>query len=183
MDQRQHRADGAHKCKMLRHDNILFIYLENFPESPDHPLIGGHAALEGDGLFYVNTLGNTALEITGHGKAQPGQDIADGRADLLEMNHIALGKDAATGRHGGRMFGIQSRLAHVFYLNAHPRCLLVQERAGAGRAGRISGEISHLDCLAERRRSPDYFGAVIRIHLDNLGVLAADFYDGFDLGV
>jgi len=85
-------------------------------EGFDHPGIGSHPSLEdhrfGEGL----TLAQIGDEIQGQGVAESGNDVGLGCTFLKEMDHIALGENAASTGNPGWMVGLQSKGHHLFNL-------------------------------------------------------------------
>ena len=158
-----HRAQAA---KVGRDDEVVAVQFQNLPEGLAHPQVVGHAPLEGHRRRQGLALGDVALEIAGHGQAQPVNDLVIRGGALLQVNHVGLGKDAAAPGNPGRGGGLEGLLAEVLDGVAQPVGLLVQERAGAGGAHGVHGEV--LDDQVP----------FLLIHHDELGVLAPHVDDG-----
>ncbi len=167
---------GPHRPQhgeVLRDDQVGLGELEDLEDGAADAFVGGHPALEGHRPFEVAPADDLALEVAYHGEAEAGDDVVDGGAHLLEVDHVALGEDGAAAGDAGRVLGLQGDVAELLDGDAHARGLLVEEGAGAGGADAVEGEVGH-----PGRR----LGGVL-FQDDELGVLAADLEDGADLGM
>ena len=146
--------------------------LQHVLERPAHPGVLGDAAQEQHGRDELLALAHGGLEVPGHGIAEPGDDIVVGRGDLLEVDHVALGEDAAAAGDGGWGLGLEGDGAELLDREVEARRLLVEEGTGAGGTGGVHGEIRDLDPAA-----------LLLSQRDELGVLAAHLDDGPGLGM
>ncbi len=134
-------ADRARGGKMLRHRHLGFRQGKHFAEGPAHAEVRGHAAEEQKRRMELFALAHGGLEIPGHGKTEPGHDIVIRRGALLEMDHVALGKDTAPARNTRRLCGFEGDGAELFDREMKARGLLIEKRSGARGAGRIHGKV------------------------------------------
>ena len=80
----------------IGNDEFAAAQVEDFFEGDNDAEIAGYAAAEGDGRDYFFSLAEAALEVAGESEAKPGDDVVDRGGLLLEVDHIALGEDAAS---------------------------------------------------------------------------------------
>ncbi len=159
-------AHGARGVEMLRHGQVGLAELQDLPEGPAHAEVRRDAAEEEDRRVEGPALADRGLEVPGHGEAEPGDDVMVRRGDLLEMDHVALGEDAASPRHGRGRPGAKRDLAELLDGEMEAVGLLVQEGAGAGCAGGVHGEVLDPDAAARFGREGDELG-VLAAHLDD----------------
>jgi len=123
---RQHRADGTHRRMVLRDNQRRLVHAEHVAERPDHARVGRDAALETDRRQKLFALADHRPEVPSHGLAQPGHDIVVGAPFLLEVNHVALGEDAAPPGNPRRVLALHRHATPlVLDTDAQPRGLLI----------------------------------------------------------
>ncbi len=96
-------AQGPHGGKVFRNDEVLFLQLKDIQKRTAHTHIGGNPSLETDGLCERPALPDVAFEISGQGVAEPCHNVVVRGGDLLEMDHVRLGKHAAPTGNTGRV--------------------------------------------------------------------------------
>jgi len=136
--------------------------------------IAGHPALEEDRGREALPLADDAAEVASEGLTEPGEDVGEGNALLLQVDHVGLGEDGAAAGHAGRVAGGEGQTGELpVDADAEALGLLVEERACARGAQRVHGEV------AERHLA----GGLVPLHREELGVLPADLDDRPRLGV
>ena len=145
-------------------DQVIVSEAEHFAQSPHDARVGRDAALEHHRLLDLAPPCEVAPEVPGNCKAKSRNDVFHGRSNLLQVNHVTLGKDTAPSRNVGRLDALHGELAELALdRDSDPFRLLIQKAAGPGRTHRVHREVR------ETRRlvivaGPDH---------DQLGVLAA----------
>ncbi len=94
-------TESPHEGKVFRNDQIPLFEFQDIQKRPAHACVGGHTSLKTDGFNESPPFADVALKIPGQGIAESRDDVVVGRGDLLEMNHVRLGKDAATSSNSG----------------------------------------------------------------------------------
>ena len=100
-------------------------------------------------------------------------DVTGRRALLLQVNHVALGEDAAPSCDPWRLLDLGTQLTELFYAEAQPRGLLVEKAPRTSGTERVHCEIRDLTL-------PVASGL---LQEDELRVIATDLYDGVDVRV
>ncbi len=165
---KERRTDGAGGVEVVRHGHLVLLQLQHIAERPAHAEVRRDAAEEQERRGELLPLAYRGLEISRHGIAQTCHDVEIRRRDLLQMDHVALGEDAAPARHARRRFGLEGDVAELLDRQVQPAGLLVQEGPRARGAGRVHGKVLDLDAA----------GSFIARKGDQLGVLAAHLDDG-----
>ena len=109
---------------------------EDITQRPDDSAVSGHTADQIDWLFK-----NTFLERSHHPSNTFTECVKHGRHRdtlLLQVNEVALGKDAAPGGYPGRTaFTLERQAGEVVQADAQTVRLLLQEPSRAGGAERV----------------------------------------------
>jgi len=165
-DEGEHGPDGAHGGEVLGHDQFAVGQAAGAFERPDHARIGRHPAVKRDGASQLLALGDGAFEVPRQRHAQARHDIVVRRRDLLKVDHVGLGEDAAASGDSRGVLGLQRQLAEL-PLDAHaqPGRLLVQERSRPRGANGVHGEVLHMQFARD----------AVEGEQDELGVLASEF--------
>ena len=154
---------------MLRgNDESAWAKLKNLFNRPHHTGVGGYPAAESYRLHNLLSTAQSAFEVPRQPKAQPGHDIVHGRSLLLQVNHVALGEDAASAGHPRRCLALQSQPAEFgFDIHTQPTRLLIEKAACARSAIRVHGKVNHVTAAGAS------FGFVRVTKKNYLAVLAA----------
>ena len=156
----QRHADSADDAVVRRHDDVL---VEDHAERGRHRVVVGGAALEVDGVADVSTADQAVEVVVGDGVRQPGHEILLVSTPLEVGVDVALHEDGAALAEAHGRFRRQGQVGELpDDLDAQLLGLLLEERARAGGAGLVHGEVDH--------------DAVLQA--DELGVLSADLEDG-----
>ncbi len=115
-----------------------------------------------DGFDESPSRCDVALEISGQGKAEAGNDIIVGGGDLLQVDHIRLCKDTASSGNPGRVLRPQCQFPELLDGQTQTAGLLVQKRARSRRAKGVHGEIADLEVSIR----------AIVVDQDELGILS-----------
>ena len=159
----QRHADGAHDAVVRRHDDLL---AEDLGEGRGHGVVVGGAALEEDAVADLALAHEPVQVVVGDRVGEAGHEVFAGRAARLVAHHVALHEDRAAFAQADGRLRLQGQVGELADdVDAELLGLLFEERAGAGGAGLVHGEIDD-DAV---------------LHGDELGVLAADLEDGVDL--
>ena len=144
----------------------MISLLEDLAERRGHGVVVGGAALEEDARRR-RALAHQAVEVVGgDGEGEPGDQVLAPRAALLVGHDVALHEHgAALAQTDGRRRAERQLGELVDDVDAELLGLLLEERAGAGGAGLVHGEVDD--------------DAVLQA--DELGVLAADLEDRVEL--
>ncbi len=91
-----------------------------------------NAALKNNGFDQFFAFGQVTFKIPGNCKAQSCHDIVHRGGNLLQVDHIAFGKNTASSCYMWRVCRFKSQFPE-FFLDRNPDafCLLVEERACA----------------------------------------------------
>ena len=157
---------------------------QQLAERPHHAGVAGHATLECNGARDLLSPGEVALHVAGHGETEACRDIGNGRGNLLEVDHVALGKDTAPPGDPRRAVRLQGKLPELSLDGKpHPLCLLIEKRAGARGADAVQGKVLEAAAagVAPSRRflqagDPGSFAVGLREH-DELRVFASHLDD------
>ncbi len=76
-------------------DEFILAQPQDIAKGPPHPCVGRHPPLKGHGPSELPPRADVALEVSRQGIAEPGHDVVVRGSDLLEVDHVRLGKDAA----------------------------------------------------------------------------------------
>ena len=165
VDQGQRGAQGGHQLVMAGNDQLSRAQPQHVLEYAHDSLVAGHAALDQDGGREPFSTPDDALEIARQGVTEPGQDVGQRHAPLLQMNHVGLGKDSTARGEACRLFGLQGQCRKLV-LNAHtqPLGLLIEKRAGAGGT-------EHIHTKVRQHGLP---GVGVAVENEQLAVLAAN---------
>ena len=128
------RPECAQNAESFRDEELTVGETESATDGPDHAGIGGHSPDEGHGRLDRFPLGHGGLEVAGDRLAQPAEDSGRLHAALLGVDHIAFGEDRAPAGDAGGMGGRIRDRADLIDLVEQAGGLLIDERAGAGRA-------------------------------------------------
>ncbi len=156
---------------MFRNDEPPIREFQDILECLSHSHIGRHPSLKGDRSDKGLSLADVALEISGQGITETGDDVIVRRGDLLKVNHIRFGKDTASSGNAGRIFRFKGKLAEFFDGETQPARLLIQKRTGAGSTERVHREITDLEM------------AILLFDKDQFRVLSSDIDDRPDLRI
>ena len=105
----------THGRMIFRYCQLCFIQFENFSKSPDNTLICRHSALKYHRRCEFLSAGQTALEVSCHGKAKSGDNIFNRRGDLLQMNHVTFCEYAASAGNSRRIFTFHCQLPEFVF--------------------------------------------------------------------
>ncbi len=113
---------------VFRDYQFIVIQVKYLPECPDHSCVCCNTARKYDRLDHLPASCDIASEVTGEGKAQAGHDVVKWCGNLLVMDHIALGKHAASARNARRINRSQGHFPELpFDRDTYPFGLLVEE--------------------------------------------------------
>ena len=168
------RADRCHQPMVLGHDELAWLDLQQRLEGANDRLVEGDAALDEDRRRERLPLADDAAEVACEREAEPGEDVGERRALLLQVDHVRLREDGATAGDARRALGLErERRELAIDPDAQALGLLVEEGAGAGGAERVHGEV------AEEHAA----GRIIALEGEELAVLPADLDDRARVGV
>ena len=155
----QRHAERAHDAVVRRHDDVL---VEDLAERRGDGVVVGRAALEEDHVADV-ALAHQAVEVVGRdAEGEAGDEVVAAGAALLVRHDVALHEHRAALAEPDRRLGAERQLGELADdVDAQLLRLLLEERAGAGGAGLVHGEVDD--------------DAVLQA--DELAVLAADLED------
>ena len=167
LDAGEDRAESSHRSEVGRYYVVLFIKLQYVLECLPDALVRGDAALERDRRDELLALADGCLEVPGDSVTEPGHYVVVRGRYLLQVDHVALCKYRAPSRDPRRVLALQCEMSELFYCEAHPEGLLVEERARACCADRVHLEIRYPELLIRAfRRKEDELG-VLAAHLDH----------------
>ena len=153
------------EAKYFGNDELSIGKFQYLLKGLSHSQICRHSSLKEDGFDEVLSLSHIALEISCHGIAEARDDVIIRRGNLLKVDHIRLGKDAAPPRDPGRRLRFQGELAELFDGEAEAACLLIEKGARACGAEGIHRKVADLET------------AVLLFEEDQFGVFASDVND------
>src|SRR5208337_4507177 len=155
----ERHADGPDHAVMRRDNNPL---AQDLGEGGRHGVVVSGSPLEEDDVADLPSPHHAVQVVQGHGISQARGEIPYLRALQQQPRDVALHEDRATFTQPRGIGGGQGQ-AREFLLDGNPQLLglLFQERAGAGGAGFVHGEVHHHALL----------------NADELRVLPADFED------
>ena len=107
-------ANGPHGCKIFRDDQLSVRELQHIQKGLPHSHIGRHPPLEGDGLSKDFPFPDVALEISCQRITKASHDVIIRCSNLLEMDHVRFGEDAASPCDARGVGRFQSQLTKLF---------------------------------------------------------------------
>ena len=120
-------TNSSHRGEIAGYDERLGREFKNCHKCPSHASIGRNPALKTYGEFKAKSLSNGTLKISGYRKTEPGNNIIIRGRILLEVDHIAFCKYAASASNPRRMFGKGCKAAEPFDAEPEPAGLLIQK--------------------------------------------------------
>ena len=169
----QRGSNGADGFEAVGHEQVHVAKLEEPAQRADDGAVGGHAAGQCDGGDQWPPLYDGGFEVAHHRVAKTAQNFRRRKALLLGVNHVTLGKNAATPGDLRRAFGLGDDGRDLLDLDLQAPGLLIEKRAGAGGAIAVAAIIDNAERAA---------GGVGRA-ADVAAVLAADLEDRACSGV
>jgi hypothetical protein len=84
-----------------RNDEVTALEAEDFLYGTHYGIVGRNTPAKRRGPGQNRTSTEIAVEAACDRQAETGENVCHGRCLLLQVNHIALGKDAAASRNSG----------------------------------------------------------------------------------
>ena len=106
--------NGTHGSEVFGDDKLIFREIENFEKCSTHARVSGNAALKSDRWLKRNASADGAFKVSRDRETETSDDIMIRGGDLLQVNHIALGKDAATPGNARGIFRLECKCSEFF---------------------------------------------------------------------
>jgi hypothetical protein len=142
--------------------------VDQYPQLLDRGLVVGHAAGEGELVADAARARDDRHGAQDNGAVEPGQDILALLAQGEAVAQLGAGEDGAGRVDAHRFRGLHGHRAELVQSHVHLVGDVAEIAPAAGGAA-----VVHLEVLDD----------ALRVHLDRLGVLAADVEDRAGLGV